>query len=442
MGAGSGNVGGSKANITLRMCPERRLIRQGGSFRHIDFHLAVEQTADAASADRAPLTLALVLDRSGSMQGEKLGTAKRAALAVLDRLEARDQAALIIFDDRIDILQTLGHVTAEFKASARAALSRIEARANTALHEGWLTGCNAIAGDAPPAQEAGVSRCFLLTDGLANVGVTDPEQIASEAAGIRDHAGIGTSTFGIGPDYNELLLGPLAVAGGGQFHHLRAASEIADTFIGELGDLLAVSARQARLEVRADPGIQVDLTSAYWSHQSSGDSSRWSIALGDLLHGDERHVIVRFGFPAQGEQDGQSVRARILWVGDGAERSSEWQEIRFLYADRPACDAEQRDTAVMHWVGLSHADRAHREAIKRSQGGDLRGAREKLRKVAIKITEYAGDDAELQTSITDLRNLERQLTDTPLPSETSKELWYRHQTHSRGQKDYRGPPST
>ncbi len=442
MEAGSGNVGGSKANITLRMCPERRLIRQGGSFRHIDFHLAVEQTADAASVERAPLTLALVLDRSGSMQGEKLRTAKRAALAVLDRLEERDQAALVIFDDRIDMLQPLGHVTAEFKASARAALSRIEARANTALHEGWLTGCKAIASDAPPAQAVGLARCFLLTDGLANVGVTDPEQIASEAAGIREHAGIGTSTFGIGSDYNELLLGPMAVAGGGQFHHLRTASEIADTFIGELGDLLAVSARQVRLEVQVDPGIQVDLISAYWTHHSSDDPSRWSVALGDLLRGDERHVVVRFGFPAQGEQDGHSVRARILWVADGAEQSSDWQELRFLYADRPACDAEQRDASVMHWVGLSHADRAHREAIKSSQGGDLHGAREKLRKVAIRITEYAGDDAELSASINELRSLERQLTDTPLPSETSKEVWYQHQTRSRGQKDHRGPTPT
>lgn len=440
MGTGSGNIGSSKATISLNMRPERRLIRQDGSFRHIDFHLRVEQAAGVAST-RTPLTLALVLDRSGSMQGEKIRTAKRAALAVLERLDERDQAALVVFDDRIDVVQPVGSVDAAFKAKARAALALIEARANTALHEGWLTGCKSIASDSAPAQNDGVSRSFLLTDGLANVGVTDPEQIASEAAGIREHAGISTSTFGIGDDYNERLLGPMAVAGGGQFHHLRTAHEIANTFIGELGDLLAVSARQVKLEIEVDAGMLVDLTSAYWSQPDAGDTRRRTIAIGDLLSGEERHIVIRFGFPSQDDQEGHTVRARVLWLADGAERSSDWQEVRFVFADQHACDAEQRDQTVMHWVGLHHADRAHREAIEQSQSGDLPGAREKLRKVAIRIEEYAGEDSELRASLAELREMERQLNNAPLPSRVTKEAWYTHQTRSRGQKDHRGPGS-
>ncbi len=402
MGTASGNTSKSNATITLKMRPERRLIRQGGSFRHIDFHLHVEQAGGLA---RTPLRLALVLDRSGSMQGEKLRTAKSAALTVLDRLDERDQAALVVFDDRIDVVQPMGAVDAAFKAGVRAALAPIEARANTALHEGWLTGCKSIASDTAPGQASALSRCFLLTDGLANVGVTDPEQIASEAAGIREHAGIGTSTFGIGEDYNERLLGPMAVAGGGQFHHLRSAHEIATTFIGELGDLLTVSARQVKLEVEVDSGMLVDLTSAYWSYPPSGGTLRWSIAIGDLLSGEDRHVVIRFGFPGQGDQNGHSVRAHVIGLADGAERSSDWQEVRFTYADQRACDAEQRDPAVMHWVGLHHADRAHREAIEHSQQGDVKGAREKLRKVAIHIEEYAGGDAELRASLDELHEM-------------------------------------
>lgn len=438
MGAGSGSITGSGANITLRMRPERRLIRQGGSFRHIDFHLQVEQAAARTETARTPLTLALVLDRSGSMQGEKIRIAKQAALSVLDRLEERDQAAVVVFDDRIDVVQARAPVTSALKASVRAALALIEARANTALHEGWLTGCKAIASESVPATEAGLSRCFLLTDGLANVGVTDPEQIAGEAAGIREHAGIGTSTFGIGNDYNELLLGPMAVAGGGQFHHLRTADEIANTFIGELGDLLAVSARQVRLEIEVEPGMQVDLVSAYWSNASSAGASRWSIAIGDLLSGEERHVVVRFGFPAQQGRDSLAVRGRVLWLADGGERSTDWQEIRFAYADQAACDAEARDPEVMHWVGLHEASRAHTEAIKRSQAGDLKGARAALQKVATSIAGYAGADEELQASISELENTGEQMAHAPLPSAASKEMLYRQQTSSRGQKDHRG----
>ncbi len=441
MGAGRGPRNGSGANVTLRVRPERRLIREEGSFRHIDFHVQVSQETARPEASRTPLLRALVLDRSGSMQGEKIRIAKQAALGVLDRLDERDQAAVVVFDDRIDVVQAKAAVTPALKASVRAALSLIEARANTALHEGWLTGCNALASESLPA-EAGLSRCFLLTDGLANVGVTDPEQIASEAAGIREHAGIGTSTFGIGNDYNELLLGPMAVAGGGQFHHLRTADEIANTFIGELGDLLAVSARQVRLEIEVETGVQVDMVSAYWSNVSSSTVTRSSIAIGDLLSGEERHIVARFGFPARQGLDGRVVRARVLWVADGGERSTDWQEVRFSYAEKDACDAEARDPSVMHWVGLHEASRAQREAIKRNNAGDLVGARAELKKVATAISGYAGEDEELQNSISELQNTGEQMANAPLHPAASKEMMYRQQTSSRGQKDYRGPKKT
>src|SRR6185295_4629290 len=146
--------------------------------------------------------------------------------------------AAVIFDEHIDVLQTGAYATAEVKARLRAELSAVQARGSTALHEGWLTGCRAI---TPEEIGATVARCFLLTDGLANIGLTDAEQIASETAGVREHAGVGTSTFGIGLDFDESLLGPMAVAGGGQFHRLRTSAEIAHTFLGELGELFKVA---------------------------------------------------------------------------------------------------------------------------------------------------------------------------------------------------------
>src|ERR1051326_5027794 len=147
MGAAHGPVNGSGATISLKMQPERRLIREDGSFRHVDFHVQVNQPTVKTEAARTPLTLALVLDRSGSMQGEKIKIAKQAALSVVDRLDERDQIAVVVFDDRIDVIQAKAAVTPAIKASIRAALVQIEARANTALHEGWLTGCKAIASE-------------------------------------------------------------------------------------------------------------------------------------------------------------------------------------------------------------------------------------------------------------------------------------------------------
>jgi len=429
------------ATVNLSMRPERHFIPASGDFRHINFHIQVEPVPTKASVDRMPLILALVLDRSGSMQGEKIATAKRAALSVLDRLDERDHVAVVVFDNQIDTLQAVAPVTTSVKANVRRALDAIEARANTALHEGWLTGCQAIARDTVPVQKGSLARCFLLTDGLANVGITDPEQIATEAAGIREHAGIGTSTFGIGDDYNEALLGPMAVAGGGQFHHLRAANEIVNTFIGELGSLLTVAASQVHLEIVVEPGISIDPISIYWTHPSSAGALQQSIAIGDLQHDEERHVVVRFGFPMHTKQDGYVVRARVVWVADGKKQSSGWQEVRFSYADQHTCEGEAYDPRVMHWVGLHSSDHAQREALELNRRGDLQGARKKLASAAQSIQAYAGSDKELQDEVAKLQGLESEVARAPLSSPAAKERYYQHQARSRGQRDHRTPDS-
>ena len=206
----------------------------------------------------------------------------------------------------------------------------------------------------------------------------------------------------------------MAVAGGGQFHHLRTAEEIANTFIGELGDLLAVSASQVRLEIEVQPEIQVDLISAYWSSTESSTVTRCSLAIGDLTSGEERHVVARFGFPTRQRQPGHVVRARVLWVAEGQERSTDWQEVRFTYAANEACEAEPRDPSVMHWVGLHEPPAPSARPSSFNQAGDLPKAREALKKVASTITEYAGEDEALKSSLAELESTEQQMANAPL----------------------------
>lgn len=428
----------ANVDVILESRPERHLIRPDRSFRHVDFRIRVGDAPGGPGTDRMPLSLALVLDRSGSMQGMKLATAKRAILAVVDRLDERDRAAVVVFDNHVDVVQAAAPATEAVKARIRSALAEIEARATTALHEGWLTGCRTIAGDASRVGEDGLARCFLLTDGLANVGTTDPEQIAGEAAGIREEAGIGTSTFGIGTDYDESLLGPMAVAGGGQFHHLRAANEIANTFIGELGDLLAVAASQVRLELEVDPGVTIQVISEYWVSQASMGHTRSTIMIGDLLGGEERHVVVRFGFPRHdGLRDERALRARVIWTVSGLEYSTDWQKLRFSYADDRACSEEAKDADAMHWVGLHHAERAKREATEQSRRGELEDARGNLKNIAARIAEYAGADEDLQEAMGELMEMEVKLAARPLDAAETKEAYYMSQRRSRGQKDFR-----
>jgi Ca-activated chloride channel homolog len=427
------------AHVTLAVRPDQRLIPHKDSFRHLDLKVRATRDAGAAQAAREPLTLALVLDRSGSMSGGKVETAKRAALAVLERLDERDTAAVVVFDEHIDVLQSATSVTDAVKRMVREKLADIGARGSTALHEGWLKGLQAIASTELTPPERGVSRCFLLTDGQANVGLTDPEQIASQAADVRERTRIGTSTFGIGMDYAEELLGPMAEAGGGRFHHLRTESEIATTFVNELGELLATAACNIKVELEVEPGVIVDVLSTFWATPGEDNPSRWSIGLGDLFDGEERHAVVRLGFADQPHREEQAVRTRVLWTASGAEHASDWIEVRFTYADDAAVAADTVDASVIEVAGQHVADRAHREALRQSKSGDIAGARRTMSRSRSLLAGYALASPSLAPELADIDERQHQIEEGPIDPRIAKEAYFQRQMRSSGKRDLRGP---
>lgn len=417
----------------LRALPERRLISFAGSWRYVYFHVRATPVTAPEGRARKPVGLALVVDRSGSMAGDKIETAKQAVVAVLDRLDERDRVAVVIYDDVIDVLHPAAPASPEVKAAIREALAEVEARASTALHQGWLTGCQAIAGDSVDAER--VTRCFLLTDGLANVGETDPERIAADAARVRAKALITTSTFGIGSDYDEGLLGPMAVAGGGQFHHLRTTQDMTRAFAGELGEMTEVTVRHAELELEFAEGLDVDLLSDYWAARE--DAGRIRIAIGDLIAGEERHIVVRLCFPARRGPGEWLVRTRLLWREKGALRSTDWLDLRFAYAPEAACDAEEPDRTVMHWACLHDAERAKREAVARSRRGDLDGARLSLMATTERMRPYAASDAHVGISMMSVERMAERVARAPASPEFAKNVSYMAYTLTRGQRDLR-----
>ncbi|HEX2350039.1 MAG TPA: VWA domain-containing protein [Ktedonobacterales bacterium] len=435
-----------RVSVTLTARQEKSLLRPTGSRRHAVFGVRAEreqppQTDQPAepTKPRRPLTLALTLDRSGSMSGAPLRMAKQVAITLMDGLTEQDELAVVIFDDKIETLQELTAVTPEVKRQTRRALEQIEARGSTALHEAWLTSCNMLAGDHLP--EDRLARCYLLTDGQANVGETDVETIATQAAGVREHVGVGTSAFGLGDDYNEHLLGPWAVAGGGQFHDLRNLADLADTFLGERDELRAVVALRTRLEVEMAQGMSAEVISAYWRADSANSRAlRWRLDIGDLIHGEERNVVVRFRFPKEDKAYAYTVRARAVWVDSYGEHSGPWQEIAYTYGSNDACDDEPRDLETMRAIGLAHADRTRRRALELAahrEPQDNERAQRLIEQTVARISDYAHDDPALLTAIRELQELAETIKEQRLTSRMSKATYFALQTRSRGQRDHR-----
>jgi hypothetical protein len=162
------------------------------------------------------------------------------------------------------------------------------------------------------------------------------------------------------------------------------------------------------------------------------------VTLGDLLDGEERHVVVRFAFNHLVPGGANVIRARLAWrTPDGAHQACAWQEVAFEAADGAARAAEEADRSVLRFVGAHHAERTRRDAIARSRAGDVQGAQHMLRVVAERIGRYAGSDPDLLQTVAELQGAESELKAHGYQARREKEAYFRSHLASRGQRDLR-----
>ncbi|HEV2404664.1 MAG TPA: VWA domain-containing protein, partial [Ktedonobacterales bacterium] len=366
-----------------------------------------------------------------------LEIAKAVATRLVNDLAPDDQIAVVAFDDKMTTVHALAPASAEVKAAIAAALREIDDGGSTALHEGWLTGCNLIVGER--VDYTRVAHVLLLTDGQANVGLMDEWAIAEQVADLRARCNIGTDTYGLGEGYNQALLGPMAMAGEGQFTHLRTSADLEGAFRGVVENLGLSVATCVRLQISADAKVHAKVISEYWRRDEETPSeARWSIGLGELAGGEERRVVVRFTFPGLDDAPQQTVRARLVWKdARGDDQATDWREARFTYASDEACAEEPRDAEAMRWIGLDYADHAKTRASVLSDGGDHYAAQMMLDALIARMTTYSGEDAELAEELDGLRGMSDDLRLRKLSLAKSKEAYFQSQRRSRGQKDYR-----
>ena len=342
---------------------------------------------------RPPVNLAIVVDRSGSMSGAKLDIAKRAVEEAIARLEPGDRFSVVVYDDVVDVVIESTLASAESRRGAVDRLRQIDARGSTNLADGWLRGCEQVASHL---SERGVNRCLLLTDGLANVGITDPGELAAHAAALRAR-GVSTTTFGVGNDFDERLLQDLADAGGGHFYYIADAPQIRDAITSEVGETLEIVARDVALEVTARDEIRVEPLSP---HTVTGRGGRTVVAIGDLGSEQVVEVVLRLTFPYGdlGREAGAIVTLtdRDGVFGPGTAIESEPARLSWTYADHHANDTQARDPEVDRAVARQFAARARQEAVTRNRAGDFIHARSALSSVAERIRSYAGRDPELR----------------------------------------------
>lgn len=274
-----------KTNLTLSSACDRRLVaNEVASQRLIEWIVTAPKIT--APRSRAAINLALILDRSGSMQGDKLRYVQQAACHVLDQLDARDRVAVVAYDDQVTVIGRSEPMTEATRRDLKQRINALTPGGWTDLSGGWLEGCREIAAHQ---RDQEINRALLLTDGLANRGMTDIEELGHHARELR-RRGIATSTFGVGLDFNEHLLEAMAEHGGGHFYYIERPERIPEVFRNELGELLTTIARETCLNLAIPRGLALELLGDL-AHERTSDRLR--IFLGDICTGERRTFYVR-----------------------------------------------------------------------------------------------------------------------------------------------------
>ncbi len=229
---------------------------------------------------RAPVDLAIVIDRSGSMTGKPLAAAIGCARNLIKSLSNDDRVAIVTFDDEIQVLQPLAGLSEREVLYTK--LSGVEAGGSTALFDGWKEGAKQL---APFTSAKRTSRVILLTDGQANKGLVDTAAIAEQVAELA-RSGVTTSTVGLGTEFNESLLTKMADAGEGQAHYGQTPEDLEDSFAEEFQILNKAWLRKVTLSVTAGTGVVANIL----KRDGSKDAE---VKLGTLPYGAALDAVVQ-----------------------------------------------------------------------------------------------------------------------------------------------------
>jgi len=283
----------------------------------------------------------------------------------VDQMLATDRLSVVTFDDRIEVLFP-SEVVAN-KQKMKNLISRVGARGSTALHEAWVRGGLTV---SEQMLDKGINRVVLITDGLANVGITSKDEIVTQAMGLFQR-GVSTSTIGIGADFNEDLLLPMAQSSGGNAWHVVEPQDMQRIFQVELEGLIAQFAHNVSLALIPADGVRVvDLLNDF----ELTETGRYRLP--NLQAGSPLDIVVQLKVGA--EAAGMQLRLLDLRLGFTPQDAKNAEVLKqahtIEFASPWQVESMPVNNEVVKAVQFLMNARARNEAMKRLDEGDYAGA--------------------------------------------------------------------
>ena len=269
--------------VQLRVELDRSTLPAGSMERAI-VKITFDTPRRPRSAARPPVNLSLVLDRSGSMSGDKIQQAKNAAIEAVRRLSADDIFSLVAFDNNVDTLIPAARVGSGRELEAR--IRAIQPGGGTAIYAGVTQGASELRKHSEDRRY--VHRLILLSDGLANVGPSSPEELGRLGSALVQE-GISVTTVGVGLGYNEDLMTRLADRSDGNTYFVASSGDLPRIFNTELGDVLNVVARGIVLTIEFPDGVR---PLAFVGREGVIRGQTGELSLNQLYGGQEKFALV------------------------------------------------------------------------------------------------------------------------------------------------------
>ncbi len=381
-----------------------------------------------AQAQRGPINVALVLDRSGSMAGDPIREARRAAGKFAGFLGAEDRLSVIAFDDEVETVFGPGPAG---DPAALEAIDRIQSGGSTNLSGGWLMGQR----HTRLGLVDGTNRVVLLTDGQANQGITEPAKLVgltSDAAAQR----VSTSCIGFGATFNEDLLQAMAQGGRGNYWYVENSDQLAGIFAEEIEGLVSLVAQNVEVEIRlSNPRVAgVTLLQSYPVHQLPDGTRRVTmgdlyasspLALGLLLHVED---VADLGPVHLADV---VIRSDAV-TATGIEQRTITKAVSANLTGKDELEPQVEKTFLRYEVA-----RARNTAVAQADAGDLDGAAETLLAAARKLDELEQDDVALIEMRDDLAAEAERCMERKYEAKDRKYNMARSLAESRGKDAYR-----
>ncbi|HXV60547.1 MAG TPA: VWA domain-containing protein [Vicinamibacteria bacterium] len=327
-----------------------------------------------AFGERIATDFLVVLDRSGSMEGDKLAHGRSAIGELLGRLGPEDRFGLVTYSDDATLLYPLELATPNAKERWMRGTSQLTAQGNTNLSRGLD-----VAWEITSHTSGRVVRVLLISDGLANAGDATADGLVRRAARFATRAQVLT-TIGVGLDFNEYLMSALADAGTGNYHYLESSTELAEVFRQELATGQATVA--SGLTITLTPGEGVEVVDAA-GYPLSRDGATVSFQPGSLFAGQERKIWITYRVPNQSPSQYTLGNVTLTYTADGRREVVDLPDVATV-----AC-VEDRDRFFASVDKNAYEDSVVHEAYGRLKQSVARAVREgKLEKAKEEIGRY------------------------------------------------------